>query len=103
MNRINGYGAYQNSYHTNTVNKKDTAKTSKTGTSKTDGTKKTDSSVQLSDRARALLKELQKTYTNMDFMVADYETDEEAASCLSRGSKEYSVPKSLSAWLPMKM
>ena len=91
MNRINGYGAYQNSYHTNTVNKKDTAKTSKTGTSKTDGTKKTDSSVQLSDRARALLKELQKTYTNMDFMVADYETDEEAASCLSRGSKEYSV------------
>lgn len=54
MNRINGYGAYQNSYHTNTVNKKDTAKTSKTGTSKTDGTKKTDSSVQLSDRARAL-------------------------------------------------
>lgn len=91
MNRINGYGAYQNSYHTNTVNKKDAAKTSKTGTSKTDGTKKTDSSVQLSDRAKALLKELQKTYSNMDFMVADYETDEEAASYLSRGSKEYSV------------
>lgn len=91
MNRINGYGAYQNSYHTNTVNKKDAAKTSKTGTSKTDGTKKADSSVQLSDRAKALLKELQKTYSNMDFMVADYETDEEAASYLSRGSKEYSV------------
>ena len=34
--------------------------------------------------------EIQKTYSNMDFMVADYESDEEAASYLSRSTKEYS-------------
>ena len=38
-----------------------------------------------------MLEELKKTYRNMDFMVADYESEEEAASYLSRGTKEYSV------------
>lgn len=92
MNKINGYGAYQNGYYDNTVNnRKNQPKTTKTGTSRTDGVKKSDNTVQLSNRAKALLQELQKTYSNMDFMVADYESDEEAVSYLSRGSKEYSV------------
>ena len=43
----------------------------------------------LSRAAQKLLKELHKTYKNMDFMVADLETDEEAAALLSRGTGEY--------------
>lgn len=91
MNKINGYNLYQNTYYDNTVNKKNQAKTSGTTSNKTNHTRKADNSVQLSDRAKALLQELKKTYSNMDFMVADYESEEEAASYLSRGTKEYSV------------
>ena len=94
MNKVNGYSVYQNNYYDNSVrNKEKQAKTSGTNqTRKTDSTKKTDKNpVQLSSRAKALLQELKKTYNNMDFMVADYESDEEAASYLSRGTKEYSV------------
>lgn len=90
MNKVNGYNLYQNTYYDNTV-KKNQTKTSRTASSKTNSTKKTGSNVQLSDRAKALLQELKKTYSNMDFMVADYESEEEAASYLSRGTKEYSV------------
>ena len=90
MDRIESYGVYQNSYYGRTQSQKDA------GTSKTSGksaTKKTDqnSQVNLSEKAKKLLKELQKTYKNMDFIVADYETDEEAASYLSRGKNQYSV------------
>lgn len=92
MNKVNGYGLYQNNYYDTAVNKKSQSKTSKSNSSKTDKTRKTDNNnVQLSDRAKALLQELKKTYSNMDFMVADYESEEEAASYLGRGSKEYSV------------
>lgn len=58
------------------------------------------SNVNLSDAAKELLKELQSTYGNMDFIVADYETDEEAQEYLLRGTKEYSVlldPETLEA------
>lgn len=55
-------------------------------------TKKTSAvNVELSDKARALLEELQQKYSNMDFIVADYESEEEAQALLSRGTKEYSV------------
>ena len=93
MNKVGGYNTYQNNYIDSIVQKrKDQEKTSKSDSSKkTDGTKKTGNSVQLSDRAKALLQELKKTYTNMDFFVADYDSEEEAASYLSRGTKEYSV------------
>lgn len=93
MNKVGGYGAYQNNFIDNVIQKrKEQDKTSKSDSSKkADGTKKANSSVQLSDRAKALLQELKKTYTNMDFIVADYDSDEEAASYLSRGTKEYSV------------
>lgn len=47
--------------------------------------------VELSDRAKKLLEKLKKTYKNMDFIIADYADDEEAAAYLARGSKEYSV------------
>lgn len=92
MNRVNGYNAYQNNYYDNSVGRKNQNKTSKTDTSgKTSGTGKTGSSMQLSDKAKALLQELKRTYSNMDFMVTDYESEEEAASYLSRSTKEYSV------------
>lgn len=86
MNKIGNYGVYQNSLYENSVQSaKDKGKTSKTGKSEKNG------QVRLSSRAKKLLEELQRRYKNMDFMVADYETDEEAASYLNRGTKEYSV------------
>lgn len=94
MYKVVGYNTFQNNYLNNNVqNKKETDRTAKTDTSKkTDETKKTDKNMpKLSDKAKALLQDLKKQYGNMDFFVAEYETEEEAASYLSRGSKDYSV------------
>lgn len=92
MNNMNGIGSYnptQKSYYTSSAQSR---KAAKADDKKTDNTKKTDSgSVKLSDKAKALLQELKKSYSNADFYVAEYETDEEAAEYLSRGSKDYSV------------
>lgn len=66
----------------NRTKTKDTDKTDKTGSNGVEG---------LSDRAKKLLEQLKKTYKNMDFMVADYHSDEEAAQYLSRGTKEFSA------------
>ena len=49
------------------------------------GTKK------LSSKAMELLERLKKTYNNMDFMVADYNSEEEAKGILARGTNEFSV------------
>lgn len=81
------------------VNRDKVANQKKTGTSKKADSvqtgKKTNSSsivnVELSDKARALLEELQQKYSNMDFIIADYNSEEEAQELLSRGTKEYSV------------
>ena len=93
MNKVGGYNVYQNNFYDQSVqNRKEQNRASKADSSKKAGnTKKTNGNVQLSDRAKALLQELKKTYGNMDFIVADYDSDEEAASYLSRGTKEYSV------------
>lgn len=89
MSKVEGYGVYQNNYYGGAV--KDSNKTHNSHkTDKTDKTNKNDN-IQLSSKAKKLLEELKKTYTNMDFIVADYETDEEASAYLARGSKEYSV------------
>lgn len=45
----------------------------------------------LSEKAQALLEKLRSKYGNMDFMVADYDGEEDAKSILSRGTKEVSV------------
>ena len=50
-----------------------------------------DKDIKLSDKAKNLLKELRKTYGDVDFIVASYETDEEADVYLSRGTKDFSV------------
>lgn len=88
MNKVSSYGAYQSSYYEGAVQRRKQQEAAKAG--KTEENSK-NSKVQLSERAQELLKELQKKYGNMDFIVAEYETDEEAASYLSRGTKEYSV------------
>lgn len=91
MNKIGTYGAYQSSMYESTARSNSAkAKEKTSGTNSTGKTGKKDG-VQLSDRAKKLLEQLKKTYGNMDFMVADYDSDEEAAAYLSRGTKEYSV------------
>ncbi len=91
MSKIDGYGVHHNNYYNSAVNNKDAQKAKNDGkTDKTDKAGKTDS-VKLSDKAKKLLDELKKTYGNMDFIIADYETDEEASAYLARGTKEYSV------------
>lgn len=94
MNKIGGYGIYQNHFYENTIQNK---KAKETKTEKEEKTNKSNT-VNLSKKAQNLLKELKKKYGNMDFIVANYENEEEAASYLSRGTKEYSVlidPESL--------
>lgn len=61
------------------------------GAGSTDAAKESRTGAALSTGAKKLLKELKKTYGDMDFIVADYETEEEAAALLSRGKGEYSA------------
>lgn len=92
MNNMSGIGSYNMMQKNLFSSSAQSSKTAKADTKKTDGTKKTtNSTVQLSDKAKALLQELKKTYSNADFYVAEYENEEEAAEYLSRGSKDYSV------------
>lgn len=92
MDKIGAYGVYQKTYAEAMANRGDSfiGKTEENDVKNADKTKATEK-VNLSDRAKELLKELQKKYGNMDFMVANYETEEEASTLLSRGTKEYSV------------
>lgn len=92
MNNMNGVGSYNAMQKNLYSSSAQSRKAAKTDDKKTDSTKKTNNnSVQLSDKAKALLQELKKTYNNADFYVAEYETEEEAAEYLSRGAKDYSV------------
>jgi len=92
MNGINSYNAYLNNQYNTT-----TSKSQKTGYNKSSYNNKVqvasndNDEVKLSDKAKDLLKELRQKYGNIDFMVASYNTDEEADSYLSRGTKEFSV------------
>lgn len=87
MEKIGSYGIYQNNVYGQ--NKAATNSSKANETKKATETK--DSKVELSSGAKKLLKELQKTYGNTDFMIANYETEEEAAEYLSRGTNTYSV------------
>lgn len=71
--------------------KKEDARTDKTGSAQKNGSTKKTGTTQLSDAAKAVLKDLQKKYGNMDFIVAKYETEEEASSYLARSTKEFGV------------
>lgn len=85
MNGVTGYGAYQDHYYKSTVqSKKEIQKSGHRQEKKT-------SEVKLSEGAEALLEKLKKTYGNMDFMVADYDSDSDARDILSKGTREFSV------------
>ncbi len=89
MSKINGYGINQSSLYANASKNKAAKETKEKD--KADKAEKKNSSVQLSSQAKKLLDELKKKYSNMDFIVADYENDEEASAYLARGTKEFSV------------
>lgn len=86
MEKIGGLDLYRSSYYDKAAQSK--KETEAARAKETDNAQK---QVSLSRDAQKLLKELKKSYGNMDFIVADYATDEEAASYLSRGTNEYSV------------
>jgi hypothetical protein len=102
MSKIDGYSLYQSFYESslqtkNTREGKEVKKNQNTDRTDTDSSKveqsgKTDSSsqVKLSDAAQKLLEELKEKYSNMDFIVSDYASEDEAQELLSRGTKEYS-------------
>ena len=97
MNMINGYQAYRNDFYDNSVANRNAQNAASQKTSQTESvgkaeqTAKTEAKPKLSQAAQDLLKELREKYSNMDIMTADYSTQEEAQSYLSRGTKEYSV------------
>lgn len=112
MSKVDGFNAYQNSFFNaamkdmpgfkggpdNKVDRKgekvDSKKTEDTDGKMAVSTKKaseTTGNVELSDKAKALLEELKQKYGNVDFMVANYSSDEEAQEILSRGTKEFGV------------
>ncbi len=87
MNKVGSYDAYVNNYQnyagqSKSANAKSTGKVSEAGNTKP---------VELSKDAKNMLKELQQKYGNMDVIVGDFETEDEAAAYLARGTKEYSV------------
>lgn len=88
MNKVGSYDTYVNNYRNFDVSAQTGLQ--KTAAEKANGPANT-KSVELSSDAKNLLKELQQKYGNMDFIVGDFETEEEAASYLARGTKEYSV------------
>ena len=88
MDRIGNYGVYQRNYYDSPqAAKTSAASAAETGAAKDAGQKK----VELSDAAANLLKEMKQEYGNADFIIADYESDEEAATLLARGRAAYSV------------
>lgn len=84
MVKVNTY-QQPSGYYEQLVNKSDKKQTDKTKTEQTKDVKT------LSTRAQNLLKTLREKYGNMDFMVADFDSSEDAKEILSRGTKEYSV------------
>lgn len=90
MEKIGSY--YQSGIYERTAQAAKDREAAKADKTRSAGAAKTEKKApELSKAAQKLLKELQKNYKNMDFIVADYETDEEAASLLSRGTGEYSA------------
>ena len=94
MNKIDGYNVYQqyDNVMRNKLNNETVAKSKPDKAKEADKANKTESAyANLSDAAKKLLEELKEKYSNMDFMVANYSSEEEAQAMLSRGTKEYSV------------
>lgn len=90
MEKIGSY--YQSSLYDKSVQAAKDADRAKAEDARKAGSAREDKKAPaLSKAAQRLLKELQRSYGNMDFIVADFETDEEAAALMSRGTGEYSA------------
>lgn len=89
-------GAYQKvtDYYTQTKVQKEKQQSSKAEAdvkAKQTGFTDTVKEQKLSQGAQDVLKKLRDAYGDMDFMVADFKTGDEAKKILSRGTKEFSV------------
>ncbi len=85
MEITNNYSNYTSGYASAANNRKQTAEskvTTQTGSICEAG---------LSKGAQVLLEKLRKSYSDMDFMVADFDKGDNAKDILSRGTKEVSV------------
>lgn len=91
MNTIGAYGVYQKNYRNPSVDQKNNSNTVRSDKYGRTENKNQNELTGLSSGARKVLKELQDKYGNMDFIVANYDTEEEASELLSRGSKDYGV------------
>ena len=91
MEKIGSYGAYQSNIYGQGKTNASASRTADTKSTETAKSSKTNNTVELSSAAKKLLKELHNTYGDTDFMIANYETEEEAAAYLSRGTGTYSV------------
>ncbi len=87
MIKTDNYYASANYYENVQQQKNNSQKTN----SKTSSKSEKSSETQLSYKAQALLDKLRKNYDKMDFMVADFDSVDEAQTILSRGTKEVSV------------
>lgn len=88
-------GAYQQAagYYNQTVAKKDQQQAKAPSAKQNTKVGYVDKSKEstLSDKAQNVLKQLRAKYGNMDFMVADFENEDEAKATLAKGTKEFSV------------
>ena len=91
MQKIGTYNEYQNSVYDRTAQAGRSTASTRTANKGTAAAAKEEKAPELSKAAQNLLKDLKKKYRNMDFMVADYETEEEAAAYLSKGTSDYSA------------
>ena len=93
MSRIEGYNQAGNFVNALANNRQ--AKESKAPDKSKEAAKSSSSTQlkapELSEKAQAVLDRLKEKYKNMDFMVADFKTDEEAQDILSRGTKEFTA------------
>ena len=85
MEITNNYSNYTSGYASATNSKKQTAESKASAQTGSIG------EAGLSKEAQALLEKLRKSYSDMDFMVADFDKGDNAKDILSRGTKEVSV------------
>lgn len=97
MVNVNSYGQYNSytkvaSYNSKTDEKaKNTDRADFSETLRDKMTIGTSNTQKLSSTAQSYLERLKNKYGNMDFIIADYDTDEEADTLLSNGKGEYNV------------
>ena len=85
MEISSNYSSYVSSYSSATNSRKQTAESKAAAQTGSIG------EAGLSKGAQALLEKLRKSYSDMDFMVADFDKGDNAKDILSRGTKEVSV------------